>query len=81
MLRGRVCPVAVVGIALLYADVITLFWLEAAMIALFAVFWVVQTSDRWFDERLPLPPPAQQAVAAGGASLEMEGRPPPVHQP
>lgn len=32
---------------LVLTDVITLFWLEAALIGLFAVFWVAQTWEQW----------------------------------
>ncbi|WP_460843848.1 hypothetical protein [Nocardioides marmoraquaticus] len=41
--------VAVVGLGLAVLEVFqhTIFWVEAALIALFAVFWVVQTVELW----------------------------------
>lgn len=38
--------VAVMGVGLLMAKVITLFWLEIVVALLFAVFWLVQTVER-----------------------------------
>jgi hypothetical protein len=37
--------VAVVGVALFFANVITLFWVEASVALLFALFWMVQTVE------------------------------------
>lgn len=42
--------VAVVGIVLMVVKVITLFWLEILVAALFAVFWMVQTVEQLGDE-------------------------------
>lgn len=42
---------AVVLVWLVAANVITLFWLEAALITLFAAFWVAQTWEQWTLER------------------------------
>jgi hypothetical protein len=43
--------VAGTGIVLWWADVITLFWLEIAVAALFAVFWMVQTVEQLPEPR------------------------------
>lgn len=48
---ARAMLVAAVGGALLwYFDVITLFWLEISVAALFALFWMVQTIEQLEDE-------------------------------
>jgi hypothetical protein len=48
---ARAMLVAAVGGALLwYFDVITLFWLEVSVAALFALFWTVQTIEQLDDE-------------------------------
>jgi hypothetical protein len=41
---------AVGGAALWYFEVITLFWLEVSVVALFALFWMVQTIEQMSDE-------------------------------
>lgn len=53
-LAHAMLAVALLGVLLLVTGIITVFWLEAGLIALFAVFWVVQTKDRWDDETLPV---------------------------
>jgi hypothetical protein len=50
--------VAAIGIGLVVADVLSLFWLEIVVALLFAVFWMVQTIDQ-------LPPRAQTAASDG----------------
>lgn len=44
-----------VGIVLVLIGVVTVFWLETAVIALFAVFWFVQTLERWDHSQPALP--------------------------
>lgn len=34
---------------------VTLFWLEAVLIALFAAFWIIQTAEQWNEDPLILP--------------------------
>jgi uncharacterized membrane protein len=46
--------VAVGGAALWYFKVITLFWLEISVAALFALFWMVQTIEQLGDEPSPV---------------------------
>jgi hypothetical protein len=51
---ARAMLIATVGGALLwYFEVITLFWLEIAVAALFALFWTVQTIEQLGDESSP----------------------------
>ncbi|WP_029430255.1 hypothetical protein [Blastococcus sp. URHD0036] len=64
--------VGVVEGLLVLTDVLTLFWLEASLIALFAVFWIAQTAE-WWRYRLPgpgeeLPPVSPPAGPPAGAA-------------
>lgn len=49
---AMVVTAVVLGV-LVAADAVTLFWLEAVLIALFVVYWVSQTVERW--ESIPVP--------------------------
>jgi FtsH-binding integral membrane protein len=60
---------AVVGVVLWLVDWISLFLLEIVVAAFFAVFWMVQTIERWRDE----PPPA-----AGEREPVRPGEPVPI---
>ena len=57
--------VAAIGTPLVVFQVYAtaLFWLEAALIVLFALFWIVQTRERWDDDRPPEQPPADAVTA------------------
>ncbi|RBY87431.1 hypothetical protein [Blastococcus sp. TF02A-26] len=45
--------VGIVGLLLVAGGALSVFWLEAALIALFAVFWGYQTKERWDDDPAP----------------------------
>lgn len=45
-----------------------LFWVEVVLLALFAVFWVLQTAENWDEGRLSGPGPAGAPLPRGAAS-------------
>jgi len=52
----------------------TLFWVEASLIVLFAVFWIIQTAERWPQTCPPSSWASSQSTAAQTKGFRILGR-------